>query len=87
MNSHLLGIIEFTLFPILVIAYFLIASAKESKWKKLGEVMALTAITLLYLSSQKISTAIFLLTAGIITLFNPNWQKSDRRKIQGINSK
>jgi hypothetical protein len=85
--NQVMCIVQVILFPLLVVAYFLIAGAKETKWKKWGEVIALTAITLLYLSSQKISTAIFLLTAGIITLFNPNWQKSDRRKMEGINSK
>lgn len=77
-------IVQIVLFFFLVVSYFFIAKQKETKWKKWGEIVALSAITLVYLSSQKITTALFLFTAGIIILFNPNWQKSDRRKIKGI---
>ena len=84
--SQFMCILQFILFFLLVVSYFFIATRKQTKWTKIGELLALYSITILFAFSQKISTAVYIISAGAIFYFNFKRKKGNERRIERFGS-
>jgi len=79
MDSKTAAILHIIGFLLTVAAYFFIATRKETKAVKIGEIVALYSTTVFFAFSKTISTLMFLITAGVIVLFNLKKARNERR--------
>ena len=75
---------ELIVFISLVTVYIFIATRKQTKWTKIGEVAVLYSTTLFFQFSKTISTLIFILTILFIILFNVKLAKRNERRTERL---
>ena len=68
--SKVLCIWQIVIFILLIVAYFFIATRKNCRWSKVGEVTAMYVIMFYFAFSKTITSFIFILSAIPIVIFN-----------------
>lgn len=90
MNSKSVCISQVIFFFLLIAAYIFLATRKNvNKWTKIGEIVTLYGGTFFFAFSKTISTALFIITACGVILFNHLFkqkQEQNERRTETTNN-